>query len=168
MKLLLPTKTSLQVCSIKVMETLGGCSCTLPYPGDAARSPEKSYGLSCVVTGDELKMVSPLRAGLCLAARSALVGLLGVTLCGTTASWSSPRSPPGAGDTFPRDVIATGYHRRREFCPECREFPSAAGSGDRVNPSRELGCLISSLQVTRKPGFSGFLSVQGFLFVRDG
>ena len=63
--------------------------CTLPYPGDAAHSPKKSYGLSCVLAGDELKIVSPLRAGLCLAELSSLVGLLGATLCGTAASWSS-------------------------------------------------------------------------------
>lgn len=63
--------------------------CTLPYLGDAARSLKKSYGFSCLLAGDELKIVGPLPGGLCLAALSSLVGLLGATLCGTTASWRS-------------------------------------------------------------------------------
>lgn len=60
--------------------------CTLPCPGDAACSPKKTYGLSCVLAGDELKIASPLQAGLCLAVLSSLVGLLGVTPCGTASS----------------------------------------------------------------------------------
>ena len=43
--------------------------------------------------------LSPLWAGLCLAELPSLVELLRVTLCGTAASQSSPRSPPSAGGT---------------------------------------------------------------------
>lgn len=76
-----------------------------------------------MASGDELKMESPPRAGLCLAVLSAMVGPLGVILCWDHSVPVKSKVASQCWGHSPSDVTATG-----------REFKWAARSGDLVDP----------------------------------